>query len=279
MSIDGRLQAPGQAQVSVFDRGFLYGDGVFESMRTYGGVPFAEWQHLERLERSARSVRLTMPCGLETLQGEIREAITAASYPECYVRVMITRGVGPVRPDPASAEGARRVVMVIPFESPADDLYRHGLKAALTRRTPPGGAAKVTSYQPHILAGAEARDRGADVAVLLGDDGQVLEGASSNVMMIRRGVLYTPPLETGILPGVTRATVLGLARLERMRTSQPPLFPVNLYRADEVFLTSSLREVVPVVEIDGQPIADGRPGPVTRRLHEAYRRLTGPSRA
>lgn len=281
--IDGRVRPETDATVPVFDRGFLYGDSVFEVMRTYGGVPFEERAHLERLERSCDRVGIRLPVDLETLSNEVAEAVRAAGNPESYVRIIITRGTGPVTYDPSTARDPARIVMALPVTAPPPVTYERGIAvatvgAALPAQASSAAGAKASNYLANLLAVQQARERGGQEALLLSADGAVLEGASSNVFVLRAGTLHTPRAEAGILEGITRRRVLALAREEAVPVVQGVLFVQDLYDADEVFITSSIREVVPVVRVDGVPVGDGRPGPVARRLLEAYRRATGASR-
>lgn len=265
------------ARVSVFDRGFLYGDSVFEVMRTYGGVPFALGEHLDRLERSCERVLIAAPVSRATLASEIAATLAAADNEESYVRIIVTRGSGPVIYDPTTARDPQRVIIVLPLTPQPAEMYRDGVAVALVRcarptEGSPAAGAKASNYLVNLLAVHQARQRGAYEAILQGPGGEVLEGSTSNVFLVREGAVRTPRIEAGILEGITRATVIGVAHDEGITLEETALFPHDLYEADEVFITSSLREVVPVVRVDDRPVADGRPGPITRRLADAYRR-------
>ncbi len=280
--IDGELHGEGDARVSVFDRGFLYGDSVFEVMRTYKGVPFAERAHLERLARSAERVLIPMPVDLDTLSREIGATLEAAANDESYVRVVITRGTGPLSYDPTTARDPLRVVIALPLRPQPPEMYQDGVNVCLLRAARPTdeprvAGVKASNYLANLLAVHEAHERGGYEAILLGPTGEVLEGASSNVFAVRNGSVRTPRLEAPILAGITRKTVLALARDGGIPVEEAALFPRDLYDADEVFITSSLREVVPVTAVDGRPVGDGKPGPVTRRLHAAFRGAVGAS--
>lgn len=280
--IDGQVRAEAEATVSVFDRGFLYGDSVFEVTRTYAGVPFEERAHLERLQRSCARVGIALPVSLEVLAAEVRLAVEAAGNPESYVRVVITRGSGPITYDPTTARDPVRLVIALPVTTLPVSAYAEGIAVAtiagpLPTHASPAAGAKASNYLPNLLAGQRARERGAQEAVMLGPDGAVLEGASSNVFVWSAGVLRTPRAEAGILEGITRRRVLEDARREGLAVDEGVLFVQDLYRADEVLITSSIREVVPVVRVDDVVVGEGRPGPVAGRLLAAYRRATGPS--
>ncbi|AKT44192.1 branched-chain amino acid aminotransferase [Chondromyces crocatus] len=273
------ISKPEEAKVSVYDRGFLYGDSVFETIRTYAGEPFALDEHLARLERSAARVAITPPLPRVDFALEIRRAIRAARNPESYVRVMITRGTGPMGLDTGLAEQALRVVLVEPLQSLPATVYRDGVSVITfkTRRAADEVAqgAKVSNYLTSMMALKEARAAGAHEALILDGSGDVLEGTTSNVFIVEGATLSTPPEEAGILVGITRAHVLETAhelgvavKIERL-----PLDRVR--RADEVFITSTLREIVPVIQVDAQPIGGHVPGRTTHAIHAAFRRKVG----
>ncbi|MGB5694045.1 MAG: aminotransferase class IV [Polyangiales bacterium] len=278
VSIDGLVVDGGEARVSVFDRGFLYGDSVFEVFRTYDGVPFAEKAHLERLRRSADRLMIPMPVSIETLSSEVRATLDAAGEGEWYVRVVITRGTGPLTYDPTTATTPLRVIIAVPVSVPPAEYYGRGIAVCLLRASRPtddarASGAKASNYLANLLAVYEAKQKGAQEALMLGRDGQILEGASSNLFVVKDGVARTPEPQPGILVGITRATVLRAAAEEGIEVEETEVRPEDLYGADEAFLTSSIREVMPVVSADGRTIGAGIPGPLTKRLHEAYLRL------
>jgi branched-chain amino acid aminotransferase len=279
VSIDGTHFGPEDAKVSVYDRGFLYGDSVFETIRTYGGEPFALAEHMARLARSAERVAIPMPIPPAEFAMEVRLAVRAAKNAESSARAMLTRGSGKVGLDPALAASPLRVVLVEPLEPLPSAVYRDGV-AVITVRTERAsdaaqGAAKVGNYLGSLLALREARARGAHEALILDAHGRVVEGTTSNVFVVRGGELFTPPAEAGILLGITRAHVLELWHELGRSVHEAPLGLVELAAADEVFVSSSIREIVPVVRVDAQQIGDGHPGPVTRALHAAFRTRVG----
>lgn len=280
VSIDGVLFAPEDARVSVFDRGFLYGDAVFEVLRTYGGRPFAIGEHLARLRRSAERVAIVMPCSDARLGEEVEGAIAAAHNDEAYVRIVVTRGSGPMGLDPDLATHPLRVVIVEPVTPPPREAYRDGVAAALvhTRRAVDDTAAagaKVSNYLANLLAVREAKTRGAHEAILVDARGRVVEGASSNVFVAKGGRVATPPESAGILAGITRAHVLGAAGDLGIAVEQRDLVPDDLLSADEVFITSSIRELLSVVRVDDRRIGSGVPGPIARALHRRFRERVG----
>jgi branched-chain amino acid aminotransferase len=277
--IDGVLQPAQQARVSVFDRGFLYGDSAFEVMRTYDKRPFREAAHLARLRRSCERLLIALPRSDQQLAEIVASTIAASHLPECYVRVMVTRGVGPMNIDLAQATEPSILVFALPLTPLAASVYENGIAVGLSRaaRATDGtraAGAKTSNYLGSVLALHEVKQRGAQEALILGPSGEVIEGATSNVFIVRRGELITPPIDAGILAGITRETVLEVAAEQALPVHETPLHPSDLYRADEVFITSTVREVVPVVRVDDKTIGDGKPGPISARLLAAYRAKT-----
>jgi branched-chain amino acid aminotransferase len=278
--IDGAIVAAGEARISVYDRGFLFGDAVFEVLRTYGGTPFALDEHLGRLHRSADRVALTLPVDETTIGEEVERAIAASGNKESYVRIVVTRGSGPLSLDPDTARDPLRVVLVEPVAPPDKDAYATGIAAVTvpTRRAvddTPAVGAKVTNYLANLLAVREAKSRGGQEALIVDCRGNVVEGASSNLFVVRAGRVKTPPESAGILPGITRAHVLDAAARLGLAVDEGELTPEDLYGADEVFITSSIRELLPVVRVDDHVVGAGAPGTVSRRLHRAFRVAVG----
>jgi branched-chain amino acid aminotransferase len=275
--INGKPATPETAVISVYDRGFLYGDSVFETIRTYGGKPFALTDHLARLARSAERVLIRMPVPLPTIAAEVEEATRLAANPESYIRVMLTRGTGPMGLDPDLAEAPNRIVFVEPLVAPAPEAYEKGIEVILVRTSRATDAtaaagAKVANYLTSLLAIREARLRGAAEAFIIDGRGHVLEGTTSNVFLVKAGRLVTAPEESGILAGITRAYLLGAANRLGIGVDLRDIHEAELFDADELFISSSIREVLPVVRVDGKSIGTGAPGALTRRLHEAFRR-------
>lgn len=279
IAVDGVLSDGASARISVLDRGFLYGDSVYEVVRTYQGRAFLLDEHLARLERSASLLGIPLPLSREAQGEEIARVLAAAGNAESYLRVIITRGNGPIGLDPALATSPTRVVIVTELQGFPAELYERGAAIALvpagrsTASTIPQGA-KSGNYLVNIMALGVARRRGAHEAVMLDAAGLITEGASSNVFVVSAGALHTPPLHAGILEGITRRRVIELALEEGLAVHERPLAPADLSQADEVFLTSTLREILPVTVIDGTEVAGGVPGPVARRLRERFRALT-----
>lgn len=294
VNLDGALLPPAEAKVSVFDRGFLYGDSVYEVIRTYAGRPFELDAHLRRLDRSAERIGLVPKWGADAVAREVARTLEASrggdrpdpeaapwNVGERYVRVVMTRGAGEIGLDPALAVDPVALVVVQQLAGPPARAYRDGVGAAIVgvRHPAPDDAidpsAKTGAHLPNVLAVREARARGAYEALLLDGHGFVTEGSSSNVFAVRAGVLRTPPLAAGILEGVTRGVVLRLARAMGVPAEEVPLRPEDVEGADEVFITSTVREILPVTRIGGRGVGGGAPGPVTVRLHRAFRELAG----
>jgi branched-chain amino acid aminotransferase len=275
--LDGEACPPSEAKVSVFDRGFLYGDSVFESLRTYAGRPFALVAHLERLERSAGLAAMRLPLSLGDLGREIERGLALAGFEESFVRVMVTRGQGAALGlDPALAEQPLRVILILPLHPLPAEKYEQGIKAITyrTQRISDGiGAegAKLGNYLLAVLASAAARRADAEEALIVDSVERVLEGATSNVFAVRAGRLLTPPLSAAILPGITRAVVLDVARRLGLACDERELGVGELASCDELFVSSSIRELVPIVRLDESVIGEGVPGPLFRRLLVAFR--------
>jgi branched-chain amino acid aminotransferase len=289
VNLDGRIVPPAEAVVSVFDRGFLYGDSVYEVIRTYGGAPFELDAHLRRLAGSAERIGLVPPWDAARTAREVARTLEQArggeppepgaapwNAGERYVRVVMTRGAGEIGLDPALAVDPRAIVIVRPIQAPPLEAYRRGVGACVVgvQRIAPQAidpAAKTGNYLNSVLAVREARAAGAYEALLLDRDGFVTEGSTSNVFAVKDGRLATPPADVGILEGVTRGLVLALARAAGIATGEARLRPADLEAADELFITSTVREIVPVTALGSRPVGGGEPGPVTRRLHALFR--------
>ena len=270
--LNGALVDEADAKVSVFDRGLLLGDAVFETMRVYRGRAHAVAEHMDRLRRSCAETRIPFPEGIERV---LHEVIAANRLLEGQVRVTLTRGRGGRGASPRGAGPPTVIVTTTPVHH-LPEVYERGLRlvTARRRRIPPSAlpsSVKSTNYLVHVLARIEAEEAGADDALFLDDAGHVVEATQANVFAVLGDTLATPPLEVGCLPGQTRREVLGLARQVGLEPREVAMTVRDLQGAREVMLTASVLEVAPVVAIDGDPIADGRPGPLAKRLHELYR--------
>jgi branched-chain amino acid aminotransferase len=278
ISVDGDIQPPERAAVRVLDHGFLFGDSVYEVLWWHRGAFVQEREHLERLEASAALVYMDLQANRADLSAAMRATVVAArAGPEddAYVRLVVTRGVGPLTIDPTVAPRRSVIVVVAPASRPDREAFERGLSLALVarRRTPLNALdprAKTGNYLNNVLALHEARSAGADDALLRNQAGDLAEASTSNVYLVRRGALATPPVSAGILEGTTRRRVLALCASAGIACAETRLQPSDLAAADEVLLSSSVRGILPVTRIDDKPVGDGRPGPVTRRLHQLF---------
>ena len=279
--VNDRFVPQEQAVVSVFDHGFLYGDGVYETLRAYRGRVFQLADHLARLERSGSRIRLHMPVGRERLASLLRESLRRNQLQEAYLRVTVSRGGGEIGLDPALCKSPTLVIIAKPFQPYPDAFYTDGVAviiATTIRNLPEALPPQVKSlnFLNNILAKMEATAASAHEALLLNHRGDVAEGTTSNVFVVQGERLRTPAVECGILEGITRQLVLQLAHDAGIQTEETRLAVDELLRADECFLTNTTQEILPVTRVDGKMVGDGRPGAITRRLHGLFRtRLEG----
>lgn len=275
-SVNGEIAPAGEARISVLDNGFTFGDGVYETLRTYGGRPFHLDRHLARLRDSARMLAIPIPASDGALAADLDRLLERAANPESYIRIIVSRGVGEISYRFDRVKGPTVVMAARAYEPFADAQYRDGIPVIVSslRRNSPKAldpAMKSCNLINNILAVREAQAKGAAEPIMLNDLGEVAEGASANVFLVEKGALVTPPLSAGILPGVTRAVVLEIARANDIEAREETVTVPRLMRADEAFITSTLKEVMPVAAIDGARVGGGRPGPVTRRVLELFR--------
>lgn len=273
--LNGHFVPKDEATVSVFDHGFLYGDGIYETMRAYGGRIFLLDKHLVRLKHSAEAISLRLPLSHEQIGEALNEALRVNKLQDAYVRLQISRGPGEIGLDPALCPAPTMVIVVKPFKDYPAEQYANGVSLAIvqTRRNHPlalNPAIKGTNFLNNILAKIESLKAGAYEGIMLNWEGYVAEGTISNIFTVKKNCLYTPHLDTGILEGVTRGLVLYLARKARIATKETMLKPKDLYEADECFITNSTVEVMPVTVVDGRTIGDGKPGTVTKALMKSY---------
>lgn len=275
--VNGQFMPLAEAKVPVEDRGYQFGDGVYEVIRTYRGVPFRLEAHLARLERSAKAITLSLPFGTGDWVQYVAEGLRLAGYAECKIYMQVTRGVAP-RDHAMPADLSPTVVMTLREMRELDEEVRHAGVEAMTMEDLRWGRCDIKSINllPNVLARQRAKQAGAFEAILLWN-GEVTEGAVSNIMTIQSGVLRTPPLGRRILEGVTRGVVLELARNAGVSVEERRLDAQELRAADEVFLTGTTVEVMPVVRLDSAPVGDGCPGAVTRMLRARFQGLVGRS--
>jgi branched-chain amino acid aminotransferase len=276
-NIDGVISEPSAARVSVMDRGFLFGDSVYEVLRTHHAKLLCLDRHLARLHTSADRIELRLPLTDAVIEERVRATLAAAGNAESYIRIIITRGVAS-RPDldPDFTLGApTMVILVRDLRRTEPDAVPKALSAWLvtTRRNDRRAldpAIKSGNYLNNILGLMEAKKRGADVALFLNTDGQLTEAPTANLWLVRGGRILTPGLDAGILAGVTRAMLLEIGQRGDLPMAEASLYEADLRTAGEVFLSSTLRDVVPIVRLDGRPIGNGEPGPVTLDLRRRY---------
>jgi len=277
--LNGKLVDREDAKISVFDHGLLYGDGVFEGIRSYSGRVFRLKEHIRRLFDSANGIRLEIPMTPEELAGAITGTLEANGLKDAYIRVVVTRGVGTLGLDPNRCQSPTVFIITDRIELYPPELYENGLEiiTAATMRNHPNAVnprLKSLNYLNNILAKIEAIDAGTLEAVMLNHQGFVAECTGDNLFIVRDGVLFTPPIAAGILEGITRDEIIAIAEDFGIKVREENLTRHDLYVADECFLTGTAAEVVPVVRIDKRTIGDGHPGPVTKRLLEEFHRRT-----
>lgn len=273
--LNGQIVPAEQAKVSVFDHGLLYGDGVFEGVRFYHGKAFRLRAHLERLGLSARAIALEIPYGVEALTQAVIDTVAAAPESNGYLRIVVTRGPGPLGIDPSRCHSPQVFIIADRLKLVSEQAGREGAKLVIasTRRLGPDGLdprIKSLNYLNHILARMEANHAGADEAILLNSAGRIAEGSADNIFIVKRGELLTPPVIEGALDGITRQVVLELAEQLGINHRETPLAPYDLFTADECFLTGTGAELIPVSSVDGRKIPEC-PGAVYRRIAAAFK--------
>jgi branched-chain amino acid aminotransferase len=282
--LDGQFLPKEEAKISVFDHGFLYGDGVFEGIRAYNGRVFRLDEHVERLYRSAKAIMLNIPCTESEMREAVLETCRRNNLPNGYVRVVVSRGPGDLGIDPKNCHGNATVVIIADkLTMYPQSMYENGMAVVTTatRRNSPAALdpnIKSLNYLNNILAKIEVnRARAADPTIgeglMLNLDGYVAEATGDNIFVVTGGTLITPPTYVGILEGITRNCVLELARQHGIPAEERVFTMTTVYGATEIFLTGTGAEVIPVVRVDDRQIADGRPGPITRQLISAFRQL------
>ena len=275
-SVNGTILPAEEARVSVLDNGFAFGDSVYEVLRTYGGLAFEPGRHFRRLRASAARLGISVPAPDASLLAQVDALLARSTDRESYIRIIVSRGLGDCSYDFEKVQGPTVVMIQKPLSPHPAWHYESGIKVAAVgiRRNHPRAldpAIKSSNLLNNILAVREAYSRGAEEPVLLNQEGFVAEGASTNVFLARGGTVATPPLSAGILAGITREVVLELLPGLGIPFREQPLRLEDLLGADEVFITSTTREVVPVTRVDEKSIGDGRPGSLTRRVMEAFR--------
>lgn len=277
--IDGEFYEKSEAKISVFDHGLLYGDGIFEGIRFYGGRVFLLDEHLRRLEASARAIALTLPIPLAEIEAAVLETIRLNNLQDGYVRLVVTRGCGDLGLSPLLCPKASIFIIAATIKLYPPEKYEHGLEIVTcsTRRISHGALSpmvKSLNYLNNVMAKFEALKAGAGEGLMLNEQGYVAECTGDNIFLVKEGVLLTPPISSGALAGTTRQVVIDLAQKLGLPLAEPQLTRYDVYTADECFLTGTAAEVIPVVKADYRSIGLGEPGPITRQLITAFHELT-----
>jgi len=282
VNVNGRMFDQEHAVISVFDHGFLYGEGVYETLRTYNGQPFLFDRHMRRLRKSAGMLFLDVPLSDAEMDARCRETMRAAGLAdapgrEAYIRVLLTRGIGELTYDTKATPTPSVVVIVKPHVDPAPEVFERGVKVSLVpiMRNHPGSVnpmIKSNNLLNNALAMQEAFRRGGFEGVMRNYRGELAECTQSNLFVVSRGEALTPPLDAGLLPGITREFLFEVGKDAGITVREAVLKDDDLFNADEAFLTSTTREAVPIVQVDDRAIGSGRPGPITRALLEGFRR-------
>ncbi len=276
--INGKLFDKPDAKISVYDHGLLYGDGVFEGIRIYGGKVFKLKEHVARLFESAQAIKLEIPLGQDAMAQAIQFTVEANHKKDGYCRPLVTRGAGYLGLDPRRCSDPQVIIIVDDISLYPAELYETGMEIATvaTIRNHPNALnprIKSLNYLNNILAKIEGQLAGCMESLMLNHKGEVAECSGDNIFLVKNGVLRTPSIESGILEGITRNTVMDLARAAKIVVEAMPLTRHDVYTADECFLTGSAAEVIPVVKCDARAIGSGKPGAVTKQIREAFARL------
>ncbi len=276
--ISGKLYDKEDAKISVYDHGLLYGDGVFEGIRSYGGKVFRLEEHLKRLWDSAKAIWLTIPISREDLAAAVYDTLRVNNIADGYIRLVVTRGAGTLGLDPNRTSDPQVIIITDHIALYPREMYEQGLEivtVSVMRNHPAAMSPRIKSlnYLNNILAKIEGLQAGCVEALMLNTKGEVAECTGDNVFLVRDGVLLTPPNEAGILEGVTRQAVMELARETNREVREVPLTKHDVYIADEMFLTGTAAEVIPVVKVDSRQIGNGKPGSITRDLMERFHAL------
>ncbi|MCG2704450.1 MAG: branched-chain-amino-acid transaminase [Candidatus Omnitrophica bacterium] len=277
--IDGKFYEKEDAKISVFDHGLLYGDGVFEGIRSYNHRVFKLDEHINRLYASAKTIMLDIPLSKKEMQDAVIATLKKNHMDNAYIRLIVTRGPGDLGLDPRKCKRPTVVVITDNIVLYPDKYYKNGLEIITvpTRRNIPEALnpkVKSLNYLNNILAKIEAANAGFEEAIMLNSDGYVLECTGDNIFIVKNGELLTPPTYLGALEGVTRDAVIGIAQAKSMRFSEKVMTRHSLFNAEECFLTGTAAEIIPVIKIDNRVIGSGAPGKVTAKLMDEFRKLT-----
>ncbi|UII55086.1 branched-chain-amino-acid transaminase [Cytobacillus spongiae] len=275
--LNGEYVSKEDAKISVYDHGFLYGDGIFEGIRVYSGNVFRMKEHMDRLYRSAKSIMLQIPYEQEEFTRLVVETVEKNQLEDAYIRVVVSRGVGDLGLDPFKCKHANVVIIVEPLAIFPKELYEKGLEivTVATRRNRPdvlSPKVKSLNYLNNVLVRIEAHLANVSEALMLNDQGYVAEGSADNVFILKNNCFYTPPGYVGALEGITRNAVMEIAEELGYEVKEEPFTRHDVYTADEVFLTGTAAEVIAVIKVDGRSIGDGYPGDHTKKLLEEFRK-------
>jgi len=277
--IDGKFYQKEDAKVSVFDHGLLYGDGVFEGIRTYDGLIFKLKEHIDRLYQSAHAIMLDIPMTKEEMVEAIKKTLRENNMKDAYIRLLVTRGCGDLGLDPRKCERPTIVIITDKIKLYPQELYEKGLEIVTisTQRNlheAVNPQIKSLNYLNNILAKVEAINAGVEEAVMLNSEGYVAECTGDNIFIVKNGALYTPPVHSGVLRGITRGAVIDIAHLKEITVHEEVLTRYDLFNSDECFLTGTAAEIIPVVKMDRRKIGDGKPGKMTLKLITEFHKLT-----
>ncbi len=278
--MNGKLVEKADAVISVYDHGFLYGDGIFEGIRIYNSVVFKLHEHIIRLYESAKSIDLTIPLSIDEMCKAVKDTVLANAKKDGYIRLIVSRGVGNLGLDPRKTTNPQIIIIVDDISIYPEEMYEKGMEiitAATIRNIPNALNPRIKSlnYLNNILAKLEANRAGVPEAIMLNHLGEVAECTADNIFLVKNGVLKTPAPQCGILEGITRNTVMDLARLEKITVQEVVITRHDVFVADECFLTGTAAEVISVVKCDGRKIGDGVPGEMTKLLRARFGKFVG----
>jgi len=276
--LDGQLVDEKDAKISVFDHGLLYGDGVFEGIRIYNGRVFRLTEHLQRLYACAKAICLTIPMTFEEMEKATVDTVAANGLRDGYIRLVVTRGVGSLGLNPYQCPKASVFIIAANIKLYPAEAYQNGLKliTCATRRPAPAALSpqvKSLNYLNNVMAKVECLQAGCDEGIMLNEQGYVAECTGDNVFAIKNGEVYTPTISSGALDGITRRAVMGVIKEMGLICHEVTMTRYDLYTADEIFLTGTAAEALPAVSLDTRPIGTGKPGPITGKIIEAFKKL------